>query len=588
MATTGIDPGGLMRPRDASPGDPASEFERLRALLNAPERRLIAELAARFEDQARAREISLVLPEAVALRSADPQLTRALTPSVEEAITSSVRRNPKPLADALFPVMGPAIRRAIAHALGTMIETLNRTVEHSLSWRALKWRWTALRSGRPYAEVVLLDTLLYRVEQLFLVHRESGLLLQHVAADGLPTQDPDLVSGMLTAIRDFVQDSFGTREEAVVDVLKVGELSVIVEQGPLAMLAAVVRGTPPPTLRATLQDALETIHLHHADDLAGFAGDHAPFDASRPVLQACLQMQYRGAGERHSRLWLWILLAVLASLVAWGVWSWWRHRQFEAYLATLRDEPGLVVVDSGRRGGRFFVSGLRDPLAKEPTAILAASGLAPGPVEARWLTYQALDPPFVVARAREVLHPTGEVTLDLRDGVLHASGTAASRWIADAERLARLVPGVRRFDASAVVDADLARVSRGLGSATLSFRKGRASLVGGQDETIAQVSAWLRELDAIASTRGLPLVIETVGHTDEDGTPEANLALSEARARAALGFLGQERWRALTATVRGIGSREPMVTGGTEGDKQRNRRVSFRVIERPAAGHEGR
>ena len=55
-----------------------------------------------------------------------------------------------------------------------MMESLNRTVEHSFSWRALAWRWTALRTGKPFAEIVLLNTLEYRVEQVFLVHAESS------------------------------------------------------------------------------------------------------------------------------------------------------------------------------------------------------------------------------------------------------------------------------------------------------------------------------------------------------------------------------------------------------------------------------
>ncbi len=113
-------------------------------------------------------------------RKDDPQMTRALAPTVEEALTASVRRNPRPLADALFPIFGPAIRKAIAASLSSMLESLNQTIEHSLSWRALQWRITALRTGKPFAEIVLLNTLVYRVEQVFLIDRESGLLLQHV------------------------------------------------------------------------------------------------------------------------------------------------------------------------------------------------------------------------------------------------------------------------------------------------------------------------------------------------------------------------------------------------------------------------
>ena len=79
--------------------------------------------------------------------------------------------------------MGPAIRRAIAEALRAMVDSFNQVLQHSLSARALRWRVEAWRTGRPFAEVVLSHSLVYRVEQVFLVHRDTGLLLQHVAAD---------------------------------------------------------------------------------------------------------------------------------------------------------------------------------------------------------------------------------------------------------------------------------------------------------------------------------------------------------------------------------------------------------------------
>ena len=180
----------------AEPGTkPDDSFAELRSLIVGPEQRELVALQAHFLDPAaQVRDVSRVLPDAIALRSTDPKLVRALEPSIAESLTSSVRRDPRPLADALFPVMGPAIRRAIAHTLASMMESLNRTVEHSFSWRALQWRWTAFRTGKPFAEIVLLNTLEYRVEQLFLIHAETGLLLQHLSTDARSGEDDSRVS----------------------------------------------------------------------------------------------------------------------------------------------------------------------------------------------------------------------------------------------------------------------------------------------------------------------------------------------------------------------------------------------------------
>ena len=66
----------------------------------------------------RANELSRVLPEAIIKRSSrDDSLVTALTPTVEKSVRFSIKGNLKAFADALFPVMGPAIRKAISEAL---------------------------------------------------------------------------------------------------------------------------------------------------------------------------------------------------------------------------------------------------------------------------------------------------------------------------------------------------------------------------------------------------------------------------------------------------------------------------------------
>jgi OOP family OmpA-OmpF porin len=189
-----------------------------------------------------------LLPEAIALRAGrDRHLARALAPTIDGAISESVRRRPREIATAIFPILGPAIRKAIAETLAGLVNSINSGIEHSLSPRGLKWRIEAWRTGVPYAQIVLRHALVYRVEQVFLIHPENGLLLSHASApDSLRRP---LVSGMLTAIRDFVADSFAREREAGgLRRFSVGELTVMVEQGPRALLAAVIRGQAPDTL----------------------------------------------------------------------------------------------------------------------------------------------------------------------------------------------------------------------------------------------------------------------------------------------------------------------------------------------------
>jgi outer membrane protein OmpA-like peptidoglycan-associated protein len=557
---------------------PDEDLASLRSILIGPAERKIDALQSRLNDRlATARDVGAVLPQALLQRADDPDLARALTPPVEQAITASVRRDPRPLADALFPVIGPAIRKAVAASLVAMVESLNRSLEHSLSLRAMRWRLEAVRTGRSFGEVVLLHTLLYRVEQVFLIHRKMGLLLQHVRAGSAQVEDVQIVSAMLTAIRDFVQDSFHVSEQESLDALRVGELSVWIEQGPAAILASVIRGTAPPEHRHTLQRALEAIHLQSAGALEAFDGETSPFESARPALESCLETQYRAEPSRRRRGALILALVAVLAIAWWGA-GWLRERrQWTRYLEALGAEPGLVVLSTGRRDGKYAVSGLRDPLARDPEAILRQTQLAPDEVVARWEPFQALTPTFVLARAQHALQPPAGTTVTLRGGVLTATGEPPAAWIGEARRIAPLIAGVAGFDTAGLLESRTQSLIRRIQAATVQFSRGSSRLLPGQGAQLQTLAEDLRELGRLAALADRAFRIDVVGHTDADGDDASNLPLSRARANQLIDALGLEPTARLELRPLGVASTEPLVSGDTDEGKQRNRRVSLRV-----------
>ena len=451
------------RPPQSPNGDGWGE---LRSLLIGPERTQLDQLQARLDAlRVYPEDVSQVLAEAVHLRSnQDKQLTNALLPSVEEALRTSVQRNPRVLVDTLFPMMGPAIRKAITTALRSMLDSLNHSLAMSLSLRGLKWHWEAFRAGKPFAEIVLLHTLSYRVEQVFLIHKETGLLLQHVIAESVPGQDGEMISGMLTAIQDFMRDSFGGAEGESLDTVEYGDRTLWIEQGPQAILAGVVWGNAPRELKIVFQEALESIHFEMREALGSFQGDASPFTAIRHYLGACLQEQLKTEETRRSARAVWLISAAL--LLALGVWGWslmrahqslkQAHQRWTACLSTLRAQPGTVVLTVENRHGTYFLSGLLDPLAPEPFALPEVARMcADIDVSRQWQTYYALHPTFVAERARRALDPPDTVAFDLDNhGVLHATGTASYQWILEAQKLARVIPGITQLQTEQLVAVD--------------------------------------------------------------------------------------------------------------------------------------
>jgi hypothetical protein len=568
-------------------GDKTDELARLRRLLLSPERERLEALERQvgsFEEPG-PESISRVLPEALlhGLKN-DERLSGALAPTIEEAVQESVKRDPKPLADAIFPIIGPAIRKSITEAIGGMLQSFQQTMEHSLSIQGLKWRIEALRTGRPYAEVVLLQTLVFQVEQVFLIHRETGLLLQHVSAEVVDEMEADMVSSMLTAIRDFVQDSFGGQGEDSLQTMRVGERSVVVEQGPHAILAGVVRGTAPAHLGVLFQETLEQIHLTQKEALGLFEGDSDAFLVSKPLLEKCLAAQYREERKPRRALSMALRLVFVAGIAAFCLWlghRFWEEAKFSSYVARLEAEPGIVVTDSGRDGGILYVSGLRDPLAALPGDLLVGTVFDSTSVRGQWEAYQSFHPPLVVKRARRLLQPPPQIELSLVDGVLSARGTAPMAWIKEAAMLARALPGISAYDATGVEAVEfqhLEQVRSRLEDTVVYFSLGTVTPVAGESAKLEGLVGDIQVLAVAAEAVGQRLGLEIAGHTDGSGTEDTNRLLSQKRAEWVRQFLVDRGIAASRLTFVGKGPTELARSEISEEDRVLNRRITLKVV----------
>jgi OOP family OmpA-OmpF porin len=530
---------------DNSSDSTTDELSELRGLLLAPEQIQLSGLQERLDNPARhAEDVSRVLPDAVTLSlSRVTKLANALLPTVEQSIGVSVKKNPQRLVDAIFPVMGPAIRRAIAAAFSEMVLSLNQTLEYSVSWKGLKWRSEALRTGKSFAEVVLSHTLLYRVEQVFLIHRQTGLLLQHVEAGAGVVEDADLVSGMLTAIQDFVHDSFGGEQSDALDSMQVGELTVWVERGSQAVLAVVFRGNAPGELRGLMQDALDSIHVEQREAFEKFAGDATPFAASRPHLESCVQMQTEAVTRsKPSPVLLAALGLVLLALGLWLFFSIRDNRRWADYLSRLNAEPGIVVVSAERHGGKYHITGLRDPMAADPAALLAPSSIDPADVVARWEPYQASHPDFVLARVKGMLDPPATVSLNVEDGTLVARGAAPHDWVRAARMVTQMMPSVTRYSDESLVDLDLARseigtVMQQIERSAIPFAVGSAELTPDQADVLHRVMTDIKRCGLLARSLGVQPRVEVWGHADQSGSQALNDRLIAARAEQVVSAL---------------------------------------------------
>ena len=453
----------------------------------------------------------------------DPKIRKVLSPVVEDALRISVEENPSMMAGILFPMIGEAVRKAVSQAVQQIMDSLNDVLANSFSTERLGWRIEGWRTGKSFAEIALAHSLSYRVEHIYVIHRTTGLLLGQVTNQANLLQDSDMVVGMLTAIQDFVRDSFTSNKQADLDVIQVGEFKIWLQHGPIALLAAVISGQPKAGLRDMLVAHVEHIHRNFHVGMARFETTGQAIPGLGEGLEECLVEEVKKPKTQQSYLKFKIAGVILLVLFCVGTFFYVRRALFWSdYITRLRHQPGIVVIEDTRDWTTLSVRGLRDPMAMDPTSILEKYNLSPTEVSEHWEPYYSLDPRFVNVRR-------------LNDEA-KALGKQAVRFEFDSTRLP--------IDQLALVDA-----------------------IGDQ----------IQELAADAAKQGRHLHIQLFGHTDRTGTSEHNVPLSQQRAESIVRFLVSRGIDANLLSAAGLGDKQAGYSQDVVEGQDLDRRVTFSV-----------
>ena len=244
----------------ADEADLADRMEELRRVLLRPDA-LVDKIAPVIADALEAK-----------IHESRDEIAQAIAPAIGEAIRRQIYQAREDIVDALYPIIGSTINKAITEAVRNLAQTIDARVRQSLRPQDIVRHWGARLRGVPEAEYRLRVALPFAVREIFLIHRESGLLIRHLTSDPHSPPDRDLVSGMLTAIRDFVRESFGRGESGELGAIEYGEQHILVEAHGAAYLAVVVDGVEPESFREEMRQALISIHERHYDSLKSFDG----------------------------------------------------------------------------------------------------------------------------------------------------------------------------------------------------------------------------------------------------------------------------------------------------------------------------
>jgi hypothetical protein len=192
-------------------------LEELRHLLLQEDRAELAELRRVIEERPRlAERVDPIIQ--LHLRELEEHFPDAYIKVVEKIIDQRLRQKQEEIINIITPRLGLMIRNYLNVEFRKLRERIDKQVQRSpLS--------VFSRRRTKTADQIIMDAHPFAVEEVYVVSHESGLLLG--SASSGKTADIDMIAGMLTAIKSFVEDAFRRTDEEL-SAIQYGSYQILV------------------------------------------------------------------------------------------------------------------------------------------------------------------------------------------------------------------------------------------------------------------------------------------------------------------------------------------------------------------------
>lgn len=485
----------------------------------------------------------------------DGSVNKVLVPLVEKSLHRSIEANSEKIVGTLYPLVGTLVRKAVSSFLVEFVERTNALIENSFSPKSVSWRFKAWQSGIRYSEYVASQIYQYQVQQLLVIHRETGTLLHSISSDPEKEKDADLISSMLVAINDFVADAFGvtaTESDNELGEIKTENFTLLIKIGPQALLVAAVTGSIPPEVRGKLQQTLEEFHQFYQQPLLNYDGDNAPFEGCETILSDCLVSERKeGESKKSKRVIGAAVLVVIFTTLA--VLSFMRLSLsiLKSDLHELTPPPGIIVTDTYISNGSVYAKVLRDPVATDIEQWLNDNDIDADKVTIIEEPFVSLKPGVVERKLESLVtdYPLNEsesISIEKDDNRRFViSGTVFTPTAINLTKQIDSIPGISAItvdtdtlnvqaayevDDAVLQKAALNRLVNKVSSQNVLFATNQEALSEVQLAKLEALANDIKQLLTLADKTSTVVSIVVMGASDNSGSSARNRALSQKRA----------------------------------------------------------
>ncbi|HEY9810780.1 MAG TPA: OmpA family protein [Halomicronema sp.] len=458
------------------------------------------------------------------------EIISTLAPEMGRAIKGQIELERDAMVDALYPVIGNTIAKYLSEA----IRAINQKVENAFSMEGMQRKMRAKMQGVSEAELILQESIPFTAQAVFLIHKASGLVISEVQRADSEKLESEMVAGMLTAIRSFVNDCIvKSGEISELNQIEYGDSKIILEVAGYCYLALIQKGEAPKEFIETMRDTLAKIIVSYEKIIEQFDGDTSIIPEAleaRLALLMGIELKEKKKPKAPTTL-IAIGLAILTAIfVPWGISEHRRsiEQQIQAKTATaLASTPELAVyrLNVNTEGGVVKLSG-NLPNEKMRAKAEQIAQLNVGELKLKNEIRAVEVPPDPVLMEEEVKRLTSvfnqingvEISAQVKDQKVSVWGTVMQ--MTDAEKIASgfaNIPGVK-----AVVST--VKLNPLNISSRIYFDSGSATVNPSYEKNLKEIKEFLNQYPQ--------KYLKIIGHSDRTGNKAANQRVAVLRATA--------------------------------------------------------
>jgi len=178
---------------------------------------------------------------------------------VDDMITHKIKNSKEEIINAIYPEVGKMIKKYVGHQIQMLKEGIENQIKGVFNSKGLWGRMRARMSWKKTSEEIIQSIAAPVVEEIFIIQKNSGLLAGNATRNDMV--DQDVVAGMLTAIKAFVEDAFNKGNEDL-ETIEYGSYRIVLQNFPAWYVAVALSGT----LTVKEKDELSNQILDFASD----------------------------------------------------------------------------------------------------------------------------------------------------------------------------------------------------------------------------------------------------------------------------------------------------------------------------------